>query len=237
MIGLNPHHHNPTGTRLSAARRRAVADVAADYGVPLVEDRVAAELAFDGVVPPPLAVHRPDGAFVTVDSFSKLARGGLRIGWVRADAGTIQLLRTSKALADLWSPIPSQVLALTVIDHLDELTRERIARLRTSERLLADELARHLPDWKVARVRGGMVAWARLPSGSAAAFCRFATRFGVAIAGGREFSTSTVVDDHVRIPFTRPDQTVSDAVERLAAAWAAFPPARLDDPMPATSIV
>ena len=86
FIGLNPHHHNPTGTRLSPARREAVATLAADYGVPLVEDRVTAHLAFDGNVPRPLAAETPHAAHFVVDSINKVAWPGLRIGWVRTDA-------------------------------------------------------------------------------------------------------------------------------------------------------
>src|SRR5690606_20772844 len=88
-ICLNPHHHNPTGTRLSDRRRQEVADIAGDYGVPVVEDRAYASLAFDGRVPPPLAVHRPDAPIVVIESLSKVVWDGLRVGWLRASADLV----------------------------------------------------------------------------------------------------------------------------------------------------
>src|SRR3546814_335870 len=105
FIGLNPHHHNPTGTRLSEGRRREVAELAGAYRVPLVEDRVAARLAFDGNVPPPLAVHQTPGSSPVVDSINKVAWGGLRVGWVRADVRTVRELRTSRALDRKSTPM------------------------------------------------------------------------------------------------------------------------------------
>jgi DNA-binding transcriptional MocR family regulator len=222
LIALNPHHHNPTGTRLSPDRRRALADLAADYGIPLIEDRVAAPLAFDGVVAPPLAQLRPDANAFVIDSLSKTAWAGLRIGWVRADHQAIHELRSLKALTDMMPPMPSQLLALTVVDELDEIIAERIAELSRNAAVLVEHLSDRLPEWEVPPVRGGLLLWAKLPSGSAAAFARFAARFGVAVAGGREFSTSQTVDDHIRLPFTASEHHLREGVKRLAQAWAAF---------------
>jgi DNA-binding transcriptional MocR family regulator len=236
LIALNPHHHNPTGTRLTPQRRREVAAVAADFGVPLVEDRVTAPLAFDGVVPLPLAAERPDATSFVVDSLSKTAWAGLRIGWVRADVDAIQQLRMSKALADLWSSIPSQVLALQLLNDIDVITRERVAELRRRAAVLAEEVARLLPEWELHPIRGGVVGWARVPA-SSTAFTRFAGRYGVAVAGGREFSTSSVVDDHVRLPFSLPETTIREAIGRLAQAWQEFPGVAVDPPVDVRAIV
>ncbi|WP_217585131.1 aminotransferase class I/II-fold pyridoxal phosphate-dependent enzyme, partial [Microbacterium sp. GbtcB4] len=51
LVALTPHHQNPTGTRLPAAARHRVAELGAQYGVPVIEDRVVAGTSFDGVVP------------------------------------------------------------------------------------------------------------------------------------------------------------------------------------------
>lgn len=222
LIGLNPHHHNPTGTRLSPERRERIARIAAEYGVPLIEDRVAATLAFDGRVPPPLATHEPGAAHFLVDSVNKTAWPGLRIGWVRTDAAVANRLRSARAHADLYSPIPSQVAALTVLDEIDAITTERTAQLSAAAEVVSTRIAELLPEWEVSDVRGGMVAWVRLPDASASAFARVAARHGVAIGSGREFSASTIDDEHVRIPFTAPIPALEEAIARLATAWAAF---------------
>lgn len=222
LIGLNPHHHNPTGTRMPPHRRRQIAQIAADYGVTVIEDRVASRLAFDGVVAPPLAVHQPNAPHVIVDSINKTAWPGLRLGWVRADTALISELRGARAGADLFSPIPSQLTALRVLDDLDAIAAERSARLCAAADALLGGLTEQLPDWEVRRPAGGMVLWVRLPGVSATAFARLANRFGVAVGTGREFSSSTIDDEHIRLPFTRPIPELREAVGRLAAAWSAF---------------
>ena len=222
LIGLNPHHHNPTGTRLPPARRERIAEIAADYGVPVIEDRVAAPLAFDGRVPAPLAVHQPAAPHFLVDSVNKTAWPGLRIGWVRTDAAVANQLRSVRANIDLYSPIPSQLAALAVLDDLEAITSERVAQLAANAELVRTELDRRIPDWDVPEVRGGLVSWISLPVGSASAFAQVAARCGVAIGSGREFSSSTVDDEHVRIPFTAPAPELREAIARLATAWEVF---------------
>lgn len=222
FIGLNPHHHNPTGSRLSDDRRRAVADIAADFGVPIVEDRVFAPVAFDGVVPPPLAVHRPDANVIVIDSLGKTAWAGLRVGWIRADPQIVHRLRSLKATVDLWTPTPAQLLALETFEQLDDIVRERVEQLRPRAATVIDEVRRRLPEWTFAPVLGGYVVWAQIPHGSASGFARFAGRFGVAVASGREFSASQSVDDHIRLPYALPESVLREAIERLAQAWDAY---------------
>lgn len=237
LLCLNPHHHNPTGTRLSTPRRREVAEIAAEYGVAVLEDRVAAPLAFDGVVPAPLAIHDTGATISTIESLSKTVWAGLRIGWVRADPSAIESLRGRKALHDLWTSIPSQVAALAVWPDLDRLIRERTRSLRRQHDTLVAALTAELPDWTVHRVRGGMVVRADLPHGSATVFGRVATRHGVALATGPQFATTSIDDTFVRIPFTLPEPTIVEAVERLAAAWRAAPTQSADPHRPDAAIV
>lgn len=221
LIGLNPHHHNPTGTRLSNARRAAVSDLAARHGVALLEDRVMSGIAFDGQTPPPLASHNPEAVSLTVDSISKTAWPGMRIGWIRADRQSINDLRSSRALADLFSPIPSQLMAVPVVEDLDAILADRVDQLRSRAALLTTLLAEQLPSWRPSPILGGMVCWIELPGGSAAAFARTAARHGVAVATESEFSTSVGTDRHVRVPFCIEEDLLREAVARLAGAWEA----------------
>lgn len=222
LVALNPHHHNPTGSRLSPARRTALADLAGRSGAVVIEDRVAARLAFDGVVAPPLPVLAPSAPIVVVDSLSKWMWSQMRIGWVRADPVTIHRLRGLRVMQDMFPGVPSQLLALDLLEDLDTLHRESVDALRHGWLVLCRVVAEHLPDWRMREPRGGMSAWARLPSGSASEFARFATRYGVAVAGGREFSVDGSDDAHIRLPFTAPEPGLAQGIRRLGAAWDAY---------------
>ncbi|MFT4260478.1 PLP-dependent aminotransferase family protein [Microbacterium sp.] len=219
LVAINPHHQNPTGTRLPPAARHRVAELAARYGVPVIEDRVLAGISFDGVVPPSLAAERPDAPVIVVESVSKWAWAGLRIGWLRADPVLVRRLRGARQLADQSTSVPAQLLALDLLAHADELRRENSRIHQDRLRLLQSLMAEHLPEWTSTPPRGGLSLWARLPVGSADALSRVAAAHGVSVAGSAAFAASTAGDDHIRIPYTAPDAVLAEAIVRLGAAW------------------
>ena len=219
LVALNPHHQNPTGTRLPAAARHRVAELAAQYGVPVIEDRVLAGIAFDGVVPPTLAAERADAPVIVVESVSKWVWAGLRIGWLRADPVLVRRLRGARQLADQSTSVPGQLLALDLIARADDLRRANSRIHQERLRLLQSLMAEHLPDWTAEPPQGGLSLWVRVPAGSAAALVRVAAMHGVSIAGSAAFAVAESPDDHIRIPFTAPDDVLAEGIRRLGAAW------------------
>lgn len=222
LLYVMPTYHNPTGVLMSATRRRQVAELAAGYGVPVMEDNAYAGLAErDGDVPAPLAAHAPEGAeILTVDSLGKAVWGGLRMGWVRAPGHVIDRLARRKALADLGSPVLDQALAARLLPRLDELTARRSALLRDRMELLEQLLRRHLPDWRWRRPAGGSGLWVELPGVDAGVFAQVALRHGVEIVPGAAMDPDGGHDDHVRIPFTFAPEVLVELVRSLASAAA-----------------
>lgn len=222
LVALNPHHQNPTGARMPAAVRHRVAELAALYGVPVIEDRVVAGISFDGVVPPTLAAERADAPIIVVESVSKWAWAGLRIGWLRADPVLVRRLRGARQLADQSTSVPGQLIALDLIAHAEELRRANSRIHQERLRLLQRLMAEHLPDWRVDPPRGGLSLWVALPLGSADALARVAATHGVSIAGSAAFAASVSADDHIRIPFTAPDDVLTEGIRRLGDAWSEY---------------
>lgn len=219
LVALNPHNHNPTGTSASSAVRGRIAELSAQYGVPVIEDRVLAHASFDHTTPPSLAALRTDAPIVVVESVSKWSWSGLRVGWVRADPVLVRRLRTLRQSVDQTTSIPAQLLALDLLDHAPALRRAMVQVHRAARETTSELVAEHLPGWTFDRPCGGFSIWARLPVGSADAFIRAAAARGVAIAGSREFAASEIVDDRIRLPFTAPEDTLRQGIERLGAAW------------------
>lgn len=84
---------------------------------------------------------------------------------------------------------------------------------------------------------GGPSLWARLPAGDADTFAQVALRHGVEIVPGSAMSPDGAHLDHLRLPFTfDPDEMVV-VVQRLAAAWATYAPARAVAPAPLSLVV
>jgi DNA-binding transcriptional MocR family regulator len=225
LVYLVPTFHNPLGTVMPDAARAAVAALAAEHGFALVEDEALAELAFDDEpTPPPIARWAGDGPVLTVGSTSKVWWGGLRVGWVRAPAELVLRLARLKTVADIGSSLPSQVIAVRLLQDFDRWREERRRVVRASYDALAELLARHLPTWTYAPPRGGLCLWARLPCGDASELAQVARRHGVSIVPGHLAGPEGGHADRVRLPLTLPPDVLEEGVRRLAAAWAAYMP-------------
>ncbi|TQK71084.1 PLP-dependent aminotransferase family protein [Nocardioides sp. SLBN-35] len=215
-----PTFHNPTGTLMSAVRRRDVARLAAEHGVPVVEDLAySTALTHPGPVPPPIAASAPPGARVlSLGSLSKALWAGLRVGWVRASTGDIEQLGYLKANADMGTPLLDQAVAARMLPQLAALTADRTAvaleRLEHATALLRT----HLPDWAWRVPDGGTALWIRLPGYDASVLAQVALRHGVEVTPGRETDPTGAWDDHLRLPFTFEPALMTEAVRRLAAA-------------------
>lgn len=224
LVYLIPTFQNPTGTVLPAARRRRVVEIAVRHQVPVVADGVLARIAFgDDPLPPPLAAFDTSGLVITVDSLSKVAWGGLRVGWVRADPSIVARLGRMKAVADLGSPPLTQLLGARVLDRLDEAVAERCGVLASGREILLGAMPESFPGWTLEPPPGGAVAWAQLPYGDSRSFAQVAQRHGVLVATGPSFSPTESHHDFVRIPIL-PPSLMSPGLERLAAAWARYRP-------------
>lgn len=222
LIALNPHNHNPTGVSAAPRVRQRIAELAATYGVPVLEDRVLANASFAGAAPPTLAALRPDAPVIVVDSVSKWSWSGLRVGWARADPVLVRRMRALRQIFDQSTSVPAQLLALDLIDAAPALRRDVVAEHAEALQVLRDAMDEHLPEWRYTPPRGGFSLWAEVPSGSATALAQLAAAHGVAVAGGREFVASDTSDDHIRIPFTAPHPLLREGVRRLGAAWRAY---------------
>lgn len=223
LMAFNPQHQNPTGSRLPPARVEAVAELARRHRVPVLEDRVAADLGFDRRHLPAIDEYGTGGYGLTAGSLCKVAWPGLRLGWLRADAQIINRMRSHKAVADMFTPALSQIVGLEVVERYDEFVAARLEQLRPSVDLVVDALQRDLPDWSFPSVRGGLSIWATLPQeASATAFVQHAARHGVSVASGREFCPNDVDCPNIRLPFTAAPGVLAEGMRRLADAWQTF---------------
>jgi DNA-binding transcriptional MocR family regulator len=231
---LIPDFHNPTGVRVGAESRIAVARAARAAGVPIVSDESLAELWLaPGERPPSLAAGDPGSGVLAVGSLSKTVWGGLRMGWIRADREYVRRLALARGSQDVGSPVLDQLLAAAVLERLDALLPGRRALLRERRDAL---LAALPPSWRADRPAGGMSVWAELPAGTAAsALAARAADHGVRVAAGPRFSASGgEFEQRLRLPFTQPPERLTEAIRRLSAAEdalgariaAAEPPAR-----------
>jgi len=224
VVYLNPTFQNPTGTVMPDAARAEVARLVTRHQVALIDDCAVDETTIGEEPPPPLAAYAPEAPILTVGSTSKVFWGGLRVGWVRAPASLVGRLTGFKAMLDLGTSLPGQILALHLFAEIDAVREERRATATANFRLLESLLRDLLPTWSWPAPKGSLTLWVRLPSGSARELAGEARRKGVAILPGPTTSCDLSFDDHIRLTVARPPDVLTEGIHRLAAAWRAYLP-------------
>jgi DNA-binding transcriptional MocR family regulator len=219
LVYLTPTYQNPTGAVMPESSRRAVARLARETGVPVLDDSSLADIVLEGGAPPPIAAFGDPGEVLTAGSISKLIWSGLRAGWIRASPPVIERLARIKTSHDLGSPLWTQAIAAQLIEGLPEAQRLRREELRPRRALLAGLLKKHLPDWTFRIPSGGFFLWVRLPAGDSREVAQVALRHGVVILPGTTMSAAGLHARFVRIPFLADPETLNEGIGRLSAAW------------------
>ena len=206
MMILTPDFHNPTGTTIPISERRRLLDLAARFQVPIVEDHIYARLRARGERVPSLKQLDRANVVIHIDSFSKIAFPGLRVGWIVAPANVVERLRLVKQTTHLHTGQLTQAI-LAEYMRRGHLTRhlER-TRKAYSTRLCALEqaLVRHMPHGtKWTRPEGGMCVWVELPPGFDASELLIHVRErGVLFSPGRYFYLQNPMPNTLRLGFS-----------------------------------
>jgi DNA-binding transcriptional MocR family regulator len=224
---LIPDHQNPTGAVMPAETRAAVVAAAGRHGVPLVVDDCLRDLWLDAPGPPPLgawaaSVGGGGTPVITTGSLSKTVWGGLRIGWLRAPRAIVRRIAAARSSDDISTPVLEQLVAVALLEHLDDVVAERRARFAERRDHLLAALARELPAWRAPRPTGGFSLWVDLGAPRSTALVEAAARHGVQLAAGPRFGTGGAFENHLRLPYTLPPAALDEAVARIATAWDAL---------------
>jgi DNA-binding transcriptional MocR family regulator len=186
-----PSFHNPLGTTTGLAQRRALLDVAARLGKPIIEDGFEMDLRYDGRDVPPLAALDMAGVVVHLFSFSKSLFPGVRIGSICARGRAVDGLLALKHTTDLSGVLVLQAAVADFVRrggyerHLDNLR----AQLKQRRDVLLDSLEKHMPaGTRWTRPDGGCQVWVDLPGGiDSRALLHEAQSAGVMFSPGHQF--------------------------------------------------
>jgi DNA-binding transcriptional MocR family regulator len=204
-----PDFQNPTGHLADDSERRQL--VKRTRGMLLCVDETFVELGDKA------AVSTPTAAFgrqvLTIGTLSKLVWAGLRIGWVRGPREVVNRLAAARSSQDVAAPVLDQLLALELMDHLDEIGDSRRALLR--ERRVHATVESRRTGWDLVEPSGGMFLWVDLNGASSTQLSHAVRPHGVRIPPGTRFSTSGTHDRYFRLPFTCPRPALSEAIRRI----------------------
>jgi 2-aminoadipate transaminase len=181
LIYSLPTFQNPTGVTLTLKRRQHLVELAARYGIPIIEDDAYGQLRFEGdPLPTLLDLARPGSAeadsyrgdVIYLSTFSKTLVPGLRLAWVVAPLEVIGKLVQAKQGADLHSGTFNQMVAYEIIR--DGFLQQHIPVIRRVYRerrdIMLAALAEHFPTGlRWTHPDGGLFLWITLPEGVDAA--------------------------------------------------------------------
>jgi 2-aminoadipate transaminase len=174
-----PNFQNPAGVTLSLERRWRLVELAAHYGIPIVEDDPYGQLRYEGDHLPPLvqidAEHHGcnggtkfRGGVLYLGTMSKTLAPGLRVGWVVAPEEVMERLVQMKQGSDLHTSTLNQMIACETArgGFLDRHVRRVRQVYRERRDAMLSALERHAPPGvRWTRPQGGLFLWLTLPEG------------------------------------------------------------------------
>lgn len=222
LIYINPTFENPRGATMPAERRAKVAQIAAKYQVPVIEDDPYGELRFEGEALPPIKSFPGGEWIIHMGSFSKIISPGLRVGWAVADTDIIHKLTMAKQASDVHTNSLAQqaIHRYVTINNLDTHISGIIEMYRIQRDTMLEEMEAHFPaNCRWTKPEGGMFIWVKLPEGTnATAILPKAVAEKVAFVPGAPFYAGIGEQNTMRLNFSNsaPEQ-IRIGIRRLGA--------------------
>lgn len=218
MIYLTPSGQNPTGAMMPEISRAAIAKAAVTHGVTIVEDEVLADFTASSRRPRSIASFAPEANVLTIGSVSKLFWPGLRVGWIRGPRHLIGRLTRLKTATDLGSSLLPQMIAVELLDHVDEARAIRRSEFTSKRKLITGMMRQYMPHAEFVEPRAGLCLWVRTREIDTQVLAQAGLRNGVVLSPGNMFSVDESHREFLRIPFVLDEDSLTEGVRRLATA-------------------
>ncbi|HEX8904922.1 MAG TPA: aminotransferase class I/II-fold pyridoxal phosphate-dependent enzyme, partial [Longimicrobiaceae bacterium] len=222
LVYTMPEGHNPLGASIPGPARRRLADLAARFRVPVIEDDAYGLLSYDEQAPPALRAYDPRW-ILYVGSFSKILAPSIRTGWVVAPEPVVRQLSILKQGNDLDVSTFAHHALCAFMDA--EPFSEHLAHLRTEYRARRDAMLQALGEHFPAEARwchpgSGMFVWVEMPEGvdTTELLRRAVDEESVAFVPGRAFCAAGGArgGDALRLNFSRLSaDRIHDGIRRL----------------------
>lgn len=212
FIYMIANFQNPSGVTTSLQKRKAIYELAKQYGVMILEDNPYGELRISGEDVPSIKSFDTDGIVVYAGSFSKVLSPGMRLGFVIAPKPVVQKMVVCKQGEDVHTNSWAQIVAHRFMTEYDY--EAHLASLREIYRKKAAFCMELLDKYLVPtgityhKIEGGLFIWCRLPENakiSMTQFCKEAVLRKVCVVPGNAFLTDESEScDSFRINFSTP---------------------------------
>ncbi len=211
-------YQNPTGANLSLKRRRMLIDIAAERGIPIIEDNCYGDVHYDGDKPPALYALSDYEDIVYMCSLSKILAPGLRLGYLYAKPKLLERILARRHDAG-GNYLAAGVVAELYRDGVWSLTEELNESLKVKKNLVVDGLAEAGGDVCVSsNPSGGLFVWVRFPDDvDQDKLARLTAERNFYYASGSNFHIHGEQVPYLRLAFGHvPDADIRDGMPILA---------------------
>ena len=165
LAHIIPNFQNPAGYTLSAQKRSALLDLAAQHDFVIFEDDPYIDIRFEGDPLPTMLSQDSAGKVVYASSFSKTVCPGIRVGYL---VGPAAIIKQVQGLATNTYISPNMV-AQSIVNEfcrsgrIDSAVATVKAALRERRDAVVEALREHLPEARFEAPQGGYFMWVELP--------------------------------------------------------------------------
>ena len=194
MFYTIPTFQNPTSWVSGIEARKAIARLAAEYDMIVIEDDPYASLRFSGEKLPTIKSFDTSGNVILMSSFSKTISPGMRVALCCGNAELIRKMTIAKQSADTHSPNLNQAIIAEYLNR--DLLPEHIVEISKvyahSASVMIEAMEEYFPDWvEYEKPIGGLFIWCTLPEGwDASELFKKAVARKVAFVPGISFFTT-----------------------------------------------
>jgi 2-aminoadipate transaminase len=228
LLYVIPNFQNPSGLTISPAKRRAMLEVAARYGLVIVEDDPYGEVCFDPSIASdlrPIKSMDTEGRVIYLSTFSKILAAGLRVGWIVAAKPIIEKLDLVKQSTDLCGSMFDQRIVAECLRN--GVVERQLPKIRDFYRhkcgVMLTSLEQSMPpavEWT--RPGGGLFLWIVLPErlDSEAILPESIERAKVIYVPGHPFHVNDTGGNTLRVAFSKEtEDNIRAGIRQLAQVF------------------
>lgn len=193
---------NPLGTCMGDRKKKGLVELLNRYDVPLIEDDIYGDLAFDGDRPKAIKAFDTEGRVIYCSSVSKTLSPGMRVGWCIPGRYQPTIEQRKVVINHMTAPAPQLAVAAFFANggydrHLRQLRRVYQQQMNHMLQAILD----YFPaETRVSRPDGGHILWVEIGGGfDAIALLEEAIRHRISIAPGPMFSASNSFQNCFRL--------------------------------------
>jgi len=215
LIILN-YPHNPTGGTIPDAGLRAIADVAAKHGVPVLSDEIYGRILYDGEHRSIAAMPGMEPLAIVLDGFSKTyAMTGWRLGYGIMPAPMAQVVAKLQTNSTSCTATFSQMAAVEAVKGDQSSVERMVAEFRRRRDVIVDGL-RQIRGFSCVRPKGAFYVFPNITGtgfSSRTLADRLLDEAGVACLSGTAFGEFG--EGHLRFSYATSMENIQEALRRI----------------------